>query len=203
MLVDWNATQRPWPGPGTLHERFAEQVERSPDAIAVFDDNLSLSYRELATLANRLAGQLRAHGIGPGDLVGIGVGRSVELVTAIIATLQTGAAYVPLDPNYPSLRLQFIVAQTGLRMILADARLPRSVSGTLETIRLDEMDWASLDDAVDAAPVTGSDAAYVLYTSGSTGTPKGTIGLHGSAVNRCEWMWREYGFTSDDLFSVR
>jgi len=209
MLIDWNATRRHWSGPDRLHERFAAQVERSPDAVALIDDDVSLSYRELALRVNQLAGRLRDRGIGPGDLVGIGVGRSVELITGIIAALKTGAAYVPLDPNYPVLRLQFIVAQTGLRMILTDARLPRSVSGTLDSIRLDEVEWPPVDnvqpdDNLFAAPNgDGADAAYILYTSGSTGVPKGAIGLHGGAVNRCEWMWHEYNFTVDDVFCLR
>ena len=213
MLVDWNATQHDWSGPDKLHERFSVQAERSPDSIALcVDDGQPLSYRELAARVDKLAGTLSAHGIGSGDLVGIGVGRSVELVIGIIATLKTGAAYVPLDPAYPSLRLQFIVAQTGLHMILADARLPRSVSGTLDTIRLDEMDWAKTNKAVLSSCALESEVlsnahddntAYVLYTSGSTGTPKGVIGLHSGAVNRCEWMWHEYGFAVDDVFCLR
>jgi len=209
MLIDWNTTRSHWSGPDRLHERFAAQVERSPDAIALIDDDMSLSYIELALRVNQLAGRLRDRGIGPGDLVGIGVGRSVELVTGIIATLKTGAAYVPLDPNYPALRLQFIVAQTGLRMILTDPHLPRSVSGTLDIIRLDEVEWSQADniqpdDNLFVAPNSAdADAAYILYTSGSTGAPKGVIGLHGGAVNRCEWMWHEYGFTVDDVFCLR
>lgn len=209
MIVDWNATQYCWSGPGRLHERFADQVRRSPAALAVITDDLTLTYRELAARVASLAGELRACGIGPGDLVGIGVGRSVELVVAIVATLETGAAYVPLDPAYPPLRLQFIVADTGLRMVIADAGLPRSVSGTLATIRIDQSGSLQLDGAVSITPDSvdneriRDDAACVLYTSGSTGTPKGTIGLHEGAVNRCEWMWHEYGFTADDVFCLR
>ncbi|HJP37733.1 MAG TPA: amino acid adenylation domain-containing protein [Gammaproteobacteria bacterium] len=205
ILVDWNATQRHYPGPARLHERFAQQVKRSPDALALIGDDQSLSYGELASRVQRLAGKLHGHGIGPGDLVGIGVRRSVELVVGIIATLRTGAAYVPLDPNYPSLRLQFIVAQTGLQMILTDGCLPRSVSGTLDTIRLDEMDWSQTNTDIVLPDVEGDgkNAAYILYTSGSTGTPKGAIGLHAGAINRCEWMWHEYGFTVDDVFCLR
>ncbi len=206
ILVDWNATGGETAESRKLHTDFAAQVERSPDAIALIADDLSLSYRELAGRVNQLAVQLRDRGVGPGDLVGIGLGRSVELVVGILATLSTGAAYVPLDPNYPVLRLQFIVAQTGLRMILADEHLPRSVSGTLDTIRLDRMEWAS-DPAAANQPVERSVAhntpAYVLYTSGSTGAPKGAIGLHAGAVNRCAWMWQAYGFTSDDVFCLR
>jgi len=211
MLVDWNVTQCEWLGPGTLHERFAAQVERSPDAVALVSDDVLLSYRELGARVDRLTDRLRERGIGPGDLVGIGVGRSVELVTGIIATLKTGAAYVPLDPNYPVLRLQYIVAQTGLHMILADARLPRSVSGTLDTIRLDEADRHIVDNpgagdvnsAIANDRKDSADTAYILYTSGSSGTPKGVIGRHGGAVSRCEWMWDEYGFTVDDVFCLR
>ncbi len=210
MLVDWNATQRDWAGPVTLHQGFADQVRRSPDALAIVSEDLSLSYRELAARVDRLASELCVHGVGSGELVGIGTGRSVELIVAIIATLEVGATYVPLDPNYPALRLQFIVAQTGLRMILTDGRLPRSVSGTLDTIRLDEIDWtqsdgdaAELFEGDDGKERESSKAACVLYTSGSTGTPKGTVGLHGGAVNRCEWMWRKYAFTADDVFCLR
>lgn len=203
MLVDWNALRFDWPGPDTLHQRFSEQVELTPDSIAIRDEASALSYRELSARVDQLAGRLRDRGIGPGDLVGIGAGRSIALVTGIIATLKIGAAYVPLDPNYPPLRLQFIVAETDLRMILTDGRLPRSVSGTLDTICLDEEPVASSGSFMPEPVGEGADAAYVLFTSGSTGAPKGAIGLHGGAVNRCEWMWREYGFTADDIFCLR
>ncbi|MDH3978563.1 MAG: amino acid adenylation domain-containing protein, partial [Gammaproteobacteria bacterium] len=203
-----HANERHWPGPQTLHARFVEQAALTPDVVALYTDDGSLTYDQLARRSEWLASQLNRQGIGAGDLVGIGAGRSVELIVAIVATLRAGAAYVPLDPGYPALRLQHMVANSGVRMILADAKLPRSVNGTLETIRLDQVDWsAAKDTEADSqelrVDVTGGDRAYVLYTSGSTGLPKGAVGLHRGAVNRCEWMWEAYGFTHQDIFCLR
>ncbi|MBV1850753.1 non-ribosomal peptide synthetase [Catellatospora tritici] len=144
-------------GAGLLHEMVWAQVDRTPDALAVHDRDTRWSYRELRERAEAVAGGLRSRGIGPGDVVALRLPRSAALIAAMLGVLETGAAYLPLDPGYPPERLA---------AILADAA-PAAVLGDLE----------------DAEPITGTgpspqDAAYVVYTSGSTGRPKGVVVEH-------------------------
>jgi len=206
ITTDRNATRQDYPQCDTLSSLFAVQAHCNPDSIAVVTDTGCLSYRELDRRTNRLARFLRQSGVGTGTLVGIGVGRSVELVIGVLATLRTGAAYLPLDPAYPEARLRFMLEDSGVQVVLAGARLRETVGGSMaHIVRLDRFDWGRPDIAEQSIEVAAEpdDPAYVLYTSGSTGRPKGSVGLHRGAVNRCHWMWREYGFHAGDVFSLR
>ncbi len=208
ILFDWNATDAPYPSHATLTSLFDAQARRDPDATALIFGDRCLSFRELERRANRLAHTLLEYDIGPGALVGIGLGRSVELVVGLLATLKTGAAYLPLDPTYPATRIRYMVEDSGVPLILGDAGFDAAVGATTdcELIRLDEYAWHAPDHEPEAAVenrVGPDDPAYVLYTSGSTGKPKSAIGLHRGAVNRCHWMWQAYGFRSSDVFCSR
>lgn len=218
MLVAWNDTASEMPGTRTLHRLFEEQVERTPDAIALvfsnadagasaFDSN-TLSFRELNARANQLARVLARRGVASDsrassdEYVGVALERSPALIVALLAVLKTGAAYLPLDPRYPAPRLEAMLTDAAPRVVITDSRLRASLPAHLPgTICLDEA-WSEVArEPRDNLDVTTQPdgAAYVLYTSGSTGKPKGVIGLHRSAVNRLAWMWKAYPFQPGEV----
>ncbi|RKH46569.1 non-ribosomal peptide synthetase/type I polyketide synthase [Corallococcus sicarius] len=188
-------------GAACLHHPFEAQAARTPDAPALIFQGQSMSYRTLNAEANRRAHHLRSLGVGPGDFVGLCLQRSFELIVSLLATLKTGAAYVPLDPTYPQARLEFTARDAGLTLILAQEATHPLVTDTgvrvvvLEQVR-DALAAASVEDP--RIPVTGSDLAYVIYTSGSTGQPKGVLLEHRGAVHLCETVASRFGFAPGD-----
>jgi natural product biosynthesis luciferase-like monooxygenase protein len=183
LLDAVNATEVDHDRTATLDRLFADQVARTPDAPALSVGSRTMSYAELDAAAAALAGRLAAAGVGPRDRVGIGVPRGVDMVVGVLATLRLGAAYLPLDPTYPAERLQFMVDDSGIRVLLATA----ATAAQLERPHLRLVDPTVPPDEP-IAPVAGhrpdpSDLAYVIYTSGSTGKPKGVMLEHRQVVN--------------------
>ncbi|WP_408890509.1 non-ribosomal peptide synthase/polyketide synthase [Myxococcus faecalis] len=188
LLVRWNDTDRELPWEGALHERFEEQAARTPEALAVLDDETSLTFRQLDRRANRLAHWLRARGVGPESRVALCLERGVDMVVALFGVLKSGGAYVPLDPAHPPERLGFVVQDAGATFVLSQrslAKRPRS-QGT-EVICLDD---PGMVEALAAEPDTApprvslpAHLAYIIYTSGSTGQPKGVMIQHASVMN--------------------
>ncbi|MEC3978306.1 non-ribosomal peptide synthetase [Amycolatopsis sp. H20-H5] len=158
-----------------LLARFQEAVRRDPGRIAVRDTAAKLSFAELDRRTATLAGALRSRGIGRGDRVGVSLGRSVDLVVALLAVWRTGAAYVPLDPGYPAGRLAYMAEDSGISVLLATGT-PTWLPSTVDVLAPDAEATAAEDIAVSAL-----DPAYVIYTSGSTGKPKG-VQAHRGAV---------------------
>ncbi|MBO7936061.1 amino acid adenylation domain-containing protein [Streptomyces sp. S9] len=180
------------PSQSTLPELFEAQAARTPRTTAVVCDDSTLSYEELNERANRLAHLLTtAHGIGPEHIVALALPRSPELVTAVLAVLKAGAAYLPLDPAYPSARLSHMIsdARPTLLLTTADATLPTDTPRLhLDTLDLTHQPPHNLTTAL--AP---DHPAYVIYTSGSTGRPKGVVMPAGALVNLLEWHHRSVG----------
>ncbi|MEU3187608.1 amino acid adenylation domain-containing protein [Streptomyces sp. NPDC006923] len=170
-LADGDDTAVAYPG-RTVPELIAEQAARAPDATAVIHADRRLTYAELNTAADRLAERLRGKGIGPGALVAVRAKRSERLVVGLLGVLKAGAAYIPLDPDYPAARLAFIAADSKAVLDLGDADL------TIDPLCRD----GSAGSAESRAPGPG-DLAYVIYTSGSTGRPKGVRIEHHSLTN--------------------
>ncbi|MFN3274063.1 MAG: MupA/Atu3671 family FMN-dependent luciferase-like monooxygenase [Paracoccus sp. (in: a-proteobacteria)] len=165
--------------PATIHEAFAACVAAHPDAPAlVFRDEV-LSYAQLDQRATRLARQLAAMGVGPGDPVGLFAPRGPGLVVGALAILKAGGAYVPLDPDYPAERLAHYLADSGAPVVLADPRIAARLPD--HRARLLMLDATGPEVAPRAA--SGSDLAYLIYTSGSTGTPKGVMVEHRNVIN--------------------
>ena len=185
LLVEWNATQTDYPRDKCIHELLEEQVERTPDAVALFFEDQRLTYRELNRRANQLAHYLRRLGVGREVLVGICMERSLEMVVGLLGILKAGGAYVPLDPAYPKDRLAFMVEDTRIAVLLTQRRMiPVIPACTLKMLYLDA-DWdfvAGESDQNVPAQSTADSLAYVMYTSGSTGTPKGVEVLHRGVV---------------------
>jgi aspartate racemase len=183
LLVEWNDTATDYPHETCVHELFEQQVERTPDSIAVVFEDQELTYRELNERANQLAHHLRSLGVGPDTPVGLCLERSPELLVGILGILKVGAAYVPLDADYPQQRLEFIVQDAAVESLVTHrhllGKLPQM---NRHTICLDA-DAAALESSARTNPRTDVHAdnlAYVMYTSGSTGMPKGVEIRHRS-----------------------
>jgi amino acid adenylation domain-containing protein len=180
-VVRANRTHADYPR-GTLHELFAAQAARTPDAVAVTDGAQTLTYAELAARVEALADVLAAHGVRRGDAVGVALPRSVATVVSLFAILEAGGAYLPLDPAYPHERLAHAVADAGARLVLTTAETANLASEAVATLDI-------ADALAERAPARTrphsdpNDVAYVIYTSGSTGTPKGVAVPHAAAVN--------------------
>ena len=169
---------------GCVHELFEAQSVRRPDAIALVEDALQLSYRELSVRSNQLAGLLRGKGVRAGELVGVCMERSVDLVVALLGILKAGAAYVPVDPSYPEERVRFMLEDTGLRLLLSRRDVLSRAPANTEVIWLDgdREEIERQDGSARSSGVTSEDLAYVMYTSGLTGVPKGVEICHRGIV---------------------
>jgi len=183
MLVEWNDTARDTPV-GSLPGLFEQHAHRSPDSPAVSCGAVRVSYGELNARINRLARYLVRLGIGPEQVVAVALPRSVEVVAAKLAVLKAGAAYLPIDPDYPRERVAYMVSDARPVFVLTDSGVRDRLPAGVETIVLDEPDTeravascadTDLTDADRVMPVSPNNPAYVIYTSGSTGRPKAAV----------------------------
>ena len=175
-----------------VHERISAQVERSPSAPAVVDAVRTMSYRELDEAASALAAHLQSLGVGRDSVVGVYTGRSVQTVVALLGILKAGAAYLPLDPEYPSDRLSFMVADSGAAIVVSTVSMlaaARSLGASVVPVD------AVMNSRVELKPVKTDSAhlAYLIYTSGSTGRPKGVRVTHGNLATFLTAMDSQFG----------
>jgi amino acid adenylation domain-containing protein len=191
MLREWNETTREFAVPRLIHLSFEEQVERTPNSIALTFGTEELTYRELNRRANRLAHYLQANGVGPDVLVGICLERSIDLVVSMLAILKAGGVYVPLDATYPKERLSSIAGDAPTALCLTQARLGGKIAGVIPNLVYLDEEWTRLAQESDRNPVcttTAENLAYVVFTSGSTGRPKGIAMRHESLFNLVSWL---------------
>jgi len=202
LLIDrWNATDMAYRG-GLLHELVAEAAARTPDAPALGFEGAWLSYAQFGAAVNRLARHLCERGVGVGDTVGICLERSADLVIAAHAVVAAGAAYVPLEPEYPQERLAFMIRDAATRTVIATSVTAAAALSDVDVDRVLLDTEASAIAARDGSPlfiqVPADALAYVIYTSGSTGTPKGVGVAHRSIVNQLRWLQDAFGLTGAD-----
>ncbi|MFI9756742.1 amino acid adenylation domain-containing protein [Streptomyces sp. NPDC051963] len=195
VLDEFNRTDIALP-PTTLIGPIESRAAQTPDATALAYGDTSLTYAELNSRANRLAHHLRTLGAGPGAVVAVSIPRSTELVVALLAVLKAGAAYLPLDPDYPAQRLSYMLQDAAPVCAITDraGRLPEETP----LVVLDDLDVSAYPWVNPGRALTPAHPAYVIYTSGSTGRPKGVVVSHGAIDNRLRWMQHEYGLTADD-----
>jgi len=201
LMASWNSTARPYPPEATLLTLLDAQAGRTPDAVAVSFAGERMSYRELEHRSNQLARYLQQHNVATGAMVGICLERSAALVVAILAVVKAGAAYVPMDPEYPEQRLQHMAEDAGLKLIISQNNVATIVQALPVTaVNLDTVsnEIARLPTTAPDVQVQPDDLAYVIFTSGSTGRPKGVMNEHRGIVNRLLWMQDEYQLNQDD-----
>jgi amino acid adenylation domain-containing protein len=190
---------------GCIHDVFEAQVERTPDNIAVVLGDHRLTYREVNARANQLAHHLREAGVRPDTLVGVCLDRSTDLVVGLLGILKAGAAYVPIDPQYPADRRAFMLQDANSPIVVTQQSLAGDLSLPDTRVVLIDQDWPEIARQAVTNPrvaVRPEHLAYVIYTSGSTGKPKGTLVTHGNVVRLFEATQAWFGFAASDVWTL-
>jgi len=217
VVREWNDTDRPYPS-ALVHELFAAQAARTPDAPAVLTDDGPVTYAELHRRSDRIARALRARGAGPETRVGLCLERGPEMPAAVLGVLKAGAAYVPLDPAYPAERLRYVLADAGVPLVVATpesaASLP-DIGGVVVDPASPEPLYPASEPGADAvlptlageggvgsAGLSPDSLAYVIYTSGSTGAPKGVEVTHRGLANLLRGVRDGFGYGPGDMVPV-
>ena len=201
VLLEWNQTAEDYARDLTIQQVFEQQVERTPQATALIHAGKRWSYEQINRDANRLGHWLAKQGIGHDSRVGICLERSADTVVALLATLKSGASYVPLDPGFPVDRLQFMMEDAGLACVITQAAVRDKLPASAQKILRMDTEGSWRREASDNLGVSTSSTqvAYIIYTSGSTGRPKGVQGTHRGALNRFAWMWKKYPFQAGEV----
>lgn len=180
ILSGFNDTKKQYPRDKAIHELFEEQVCRTPDQVAVAFKGQSITYHELNAKANGLARLLRAKGLHPDETIGIMAEQSIEMIVAILATLKSGAAYLPIDPDYPDDRVRYLIEDSGTKVVLTQKPFVRQLEG-MDLVFINDCDQYSTHENLELRSHPEA-LAYVIYTSGSTGQPKGVMVEHRNVV---------------------
>lgn len=186
LLAEWNRAERNYSGDDCLHELFEAQVERTPDKVAVAFGDSQLTYRELNLRANQLAHHLRSLGAVPESPVGLMMERSTEMIIAMLGIMKAGAAYVPLDPSYPTERLSSMLEDSGILILVSEDGMTRNLPATPSRVVSLTAESGVIAKAGEQNLLSGAcsdNLAYVIYTSGSTGRPKGVLIHHRGVCN--------------------
>jgi len=202
ILVEWNDTRADFPSGKCVQELFEDQVEKSPEEIAVVFEDQQLTYAQLNAKANQLAHYLRESGVRPDTLVAICVERGLLMIIGLLGIMKAGGAYVPLDADHPEERLAFMLDDTSAPILLTQDKLQRQLPRTDARVVCLDTDWPDIARHRSCNPrcVTGPlNVVYCIYTSGSTGRPKGTLNTHGAVVQFLSSMRDQPGITADDV----
>ncbi|WP_353931426.1 non-ribosomal peptide synthase/polyketide synthase [Okeanomitos corallinicola TIOX110] len=201
LLIDWNQTETEYPKDKCIHQLFEEQVEKTPDAVAVVFEGKQLTYRELNNKANQLAHYLISLGVKADSLVGICVERSLEMIIGQLGILKAGASYLPIDPEYPTERIKFILEDTKINILLTQQNLKQKIQNNQTQTTCLDTEWEKINQQNQKNPhkeITSNNLAYIIYTSGSTGTPKGVEITHQGLTNLINWHQKQFKITTAD-----
>ncbi|TQV68006.1 amino acid adenylation domain-containing protein [Exilibacterium tricleocarpae] len=202
ILLDWNSTKFIRPKELCIHELFLLQVEKTPSSIAVTYDERRLTYNELNIRSNQLANHLIKNGVGPEVRVGLCIERSLDMIIGILGIIKAGAAYVPIDTEYPSQRIESLIEDSGIYILLVQKslqKLPANLKA-VSHLYIDES-WPTIARESCAPPkvsVHPENLLYVIYTSGSTGRPKGVMVTHAGLSAHIAWKKRVFGLNAED-----
>ncbi len=202
FLIHWNDTYHEYPQDKCIHQLFEEQVERTPNQVAVVFEQEKLTYRELNNRANQLAHHLKKLGVGTDVLTGICIERSLEMIVGLLGVLKAGGAYVPLDPAFPQERLAYMLSDSQMPVLVTQQDLVSLLPDHQAKVVCIDSDWGKISQENTDNPsyeMTVQQLAYVIYTSGSTGKPKGVQLSHGSVTNFLTTMAIKPGLTDKDI----
>ncbi|MDR2397934.1 MAG: amino acid adenylation domain-containing protein [Spirochaetaceae bacterium] len=186
----------------TFLHAFQKQVARTPERIALSDaTQAAITYGQAQRYANYVSRKLREAGVGPGDIVGIFLGRTAFFPVAAIGVFQTGAAYMPIDPRYPDSRIAFMLEDSAAKVLITSRNLAAHTAGYTGTV-LYAGDLMVAEDRTPEPIITGNDMDYLIYTSGTTGNPKGAMNLHKGLMNLCEFYAEALGISEHDSSGV-
>ncbi|BBB92541.1 MAG TPA: non-ribosomal peptide synthetase [Methylomusa anaerophila] len=211
IFLDWNAAKNDFSTESCIHEIFEEQARKMPDVIAIVFEENYYTYQELDKQSSLLASYLQTCGVCPDCLVGICMERSPEMVVGILGILKAGGAYVPMDPNYPDERLDYMIQDSGVSLVLTQSALMDKVRtlsrNRAKSIVLDKM-WEEIASTnkgriIVKREVQPRNLAYVIYTSGSTGKPKGVMVSHASILNTLYFLQANYPMTNQDSYLLK
>ena len=201
---EWNRTEKIWPRIKPVHHCFEEQVKKTPEAPAVIFGRAGgpgLTYARLNSRTNQAARYICEKNKAPGGFIGVYMERSLEMVTALYAVVKAGCAYVPLDPELPADRIEFMAADAGMGLILTQDHLRHKLArleNQLMILTLEEGALAGYDPSDPDPALTMDASVYAIYTSGSTGRPKGVVNIQAGLFNRLMWMQEEYPIQAGD-----
>ncbi|MCK4258179.1 MAG: amino acid adenylation domain-containing protein [Halanaerobiales bacterium] len=199
LLVEFNNTQTDYPKDMTIYQLFEKQVKRTPDNIAIEYNDQQLTYRQLNEKTNQLARRLRLLGVKPDTIVAIMVERSLEMTIGIFAIEKAGGAYLPINPQYPKDRIEYMLENSQTDILLTQDRFMSWVDFEGVVLNLEDRDLYQGEVTNLELVNTSRDMAYVIYTSGSTGKPKGVMIEHWTLINRLNWMQKEYPIGEGDV----
>jgi len=203
LLYDFNSDKVEYPKDKTIHELFEEQVKRTPNNIAVIYEDKQLTYDELNVKANKLARVLRKKGVKADSIVGIMLEKSLEMIVGILGILKAGGAYLPMDPDYPKERVEYILKDSKSKLLLTRGKSLSNIDFLGETIDLlDEELYRCERNNLERINNSKS-LAYIIYTSGSTGNPKGVMVEHKSVINTLVCMERKYPLGYEDTHLLK
>lgn len=202
LLYEFNSTEADYPKNFIIYQLFEQQVERTPQRIAIEFEGKELTYRQLNEKANQLARFLRHSGEIQGRIVGILATHSLEMVIAILGVIKAGGAYLPIDPNYPANRISYMLEDSGTTIILTNSKLNQDIYFKGKIINLENAEiYSGKAHNLDIQSVP-EDLVYVIYTSGSTGKPKGAMIGHQALVNYIWWAKKMYVESEEDVFAL-
>jgi amino acid adenylation domain-containing protein len=201
ILRTWNSTQKHYPKSFCIHELFEQQVLKTPNNIAVVFEGEQLTYSQLNEEANQLAHYLKEKIITSNVTIGICIERSLEMIIGILAIIKAGCIYVPLDPEYPQERLNFMIEDSNIAALLTQNHLKPKLSnyqGLIITLDEDKYLWSEANKENLSPQLELNDNLYIIYTSGTTGKPKGVIVTHRGACNHLHWRHNYFPLTTSD-----
>lgn len=199
ILKEFNNTAADYSKDKVIYQLFEEQAQRNANSVAVIFEDKQLTYKELNEKSNQLARVLREKGVDQGSIVGIMLERSLEMIIGIMAIEKAMGAYLPIDPHYPKDRINYILEDSGTKLLLSHKKFDSiETEEQIEKVYLEDESLYKGDGSNLLCKANPDSIAYVIYTSGSTGKPKGTMIEHHSLINRLEWMQKKYPIDNND-----
>lgn len=205
LMQAWNDTAHKYETTQLLHQYIEQQVSKTPKALAASFEGTTITYELLDQKANQLAHHLISQGVRPGEIIGLYLHRSLEMLISILAVLKSGAAYLPLDPHYPDQRIHYMLEHSHAPCLIINGQEDSSPLPAYKGIIIDLMalSYAALESIKPEVLIKESNLAYIIYTSGTTGVPKGVAISHKAACNHMVWMGTTYGFGQHDRFLLK